>query len=113
MLTRIALLAAGLALASSAPAQEGALAKVNGVVIPQSRADILLKEMAAQGRPDTPEMRDAIKQELINREIVAQEAVRKGLNKKPEVAVQIDLQRQAVLVNAYLQDYLKAHPVTD
>ncbi len=113
MLTRIALLAAGLALASSAPAQEGALAKVNGVVIPQSRADILLKEMAAQGRPDTPEMRDAIKQELINREIVAQEAVRKGLNKKPEVALQIDLQRQAVLVNAYLQDYLQAHPVTD
>ena len=113
MLTRIALLVAGLALASSALAQEGALAKVNGVVIPQSRADILVKEMAAQGRPDTPEMRDAIKQELINREIVAQEAVKRGLNKKPEVAVQIDLQRQAVLVNAYLQDYLQSHPVSD
>jgi peptidyl-prolyl cis-trans isomerase C len=110
---RFALLAAGLALAAGAQAQQGALAKVNGVTIPQSRADILIKEMTAQGRPDTPEMRNAIKQELINREIVAQEAVKKGLHKKPEVVTQIDLQRQAVLINAYLQDYLKAHPVSD
>ena len=112
-LTRYAVLVAGLMLAAAAHAQGDPLAKVNGVTIPQSRADILLKEMAAQGRPDTPEMRDAIKQELINREIVAQEAVKRGLHKRPEVATQIDLQRQAVLINAYLQDYLKANPVSD
>jgi len=112
-LTRYAVLVAGLMLAAAAHAQGDPLAKVNGVTIPQSRADILLKEMAAQGRPDTPEMRDAIKQELINREIVAQEAVKRGLHKRPEVAMQIDLQRQAVLINAYLQDYIKANPVSD
>ena len=108
-----AVLAAALALATAAHAQGGAVAKVNGVSIPQSRADILIKEMTGQGRPDTPEMRDAIKQELINREIVAQEAVKKGLDKRPEVVTQISLQRQAVLINAYLQDYLKAHPLSD
>ena len=112
-LTQYAVLAAGLTLAAAAHAQSGVLAKVNGVTIPQSRADILLKEMSAQGRPDTPEMRDSIKQELINREIVAQEALKKGLDKRAEVATQIELQRQAVLINAYLQDYLKAHPVND
>ncbi len=108
-----AMLAAALTLATAAHAQGGAVAKVNGVTIPQSRADILIREMTGQGRPDTPEMRDAIKQELINREIVAQEAVKKGLDKRPEVVTQISLQRQAVLINAYLQDYLKAHPVSD
>jgi len=112
-LTRTAVLAAGLTLAAAAHGQSGALAKVNGVTIPQSRADILMKEMVAQGRPDTPEMRDSIKQELINREIVAQEALKNGLDKRAEVATQIALQRQAVLINAYLQDYLKAHPVND
>ncbi|MGH8700569.1 MAG: peptidylprolyl isomerase [Burkholderiales bacterium] len=112
-LNRIAVLAAGLTLVAAAQAQEGALAKVNGVAIPQLRADLLLKEMTVQGRPDTPEMREAIKQELINREIVAQEAVKKGLHKKAEVVTQIDLQRQAVLINAYLQDYLQVNPVTD
>jgi peptidyl-prolyl cis-trans isomerase C len=106
-------LVAGLMLAAAAQAQGDPLAKVNGVTIPQSRADILIKEMSAQGRPDTPEMRDAIRQELINREIVAQEAVKKGLHKRPEVATQIDLQRQAVLINAYLQDYLKSHPISE
>jgi peptidyl-prolyl cis-trans isomerase C len=110
---RILLVAAGLGLAAAAHAQEGALAKVNGVTIPQSRADTLMREMTAQGRPDTPEMRDMIKQELINREIVAQEAVKRGLHKRAEVVTQIDMQRQAVLINAYLQDYLKSHPVTD
>ena len=112
-LTRIVALVAGLTLAAAAHPQEGALAKVNGVTIPQSRAELLMKEMSAQGRPDTPEMRDAIKQELINREIVAQEAVKKGLHKRPEVTTQIELQRQAVLINAYLQDYLKSNPVTE
>jgi peptidyl-prolyl cis-trans isomerase C len=112
-LIRYTVLAAALSLTSAAHAQSGAVAKVNGVAIPQSRADILVKEMSAQGRPDTPEMRDAIKQELINREIVAQEAVKKGLDKRAEVVTQIDLQRQAVLINAYLQDYLKANPVSD
>jgi peptidyl-prolyl cis-trans isomerase C len=112
-LTRTAVLVVGVTLAAAAYAQGDPLAKVNGVTIPQSRADVLMKEMAAQGRPDTPEMRDAIKQELINREIVAQEAVKKGLHKRPEVATQIDLQRQAVLINAYLQDYLKSHPISD
>lgn len=112
-LIRYTVLAVGLAFSTAAHAQSGALAKVNGVTIPQSRVDILIKEMTAQGRPDTPEMRDAIRQELINREIVAQEAVKKGLHKRQEVVTQIDLQRQAVLINAYLQDYLKANPVTD
>ena len=79
-LIRYAVLVTGLALATAAQSQGDPLAKVNGVTIPQSRADILLKEMAAQGRPDTPEMREAIKQELIIREIVAQEAVKKGLH---------------------------------
>src|SRR4030065_427116 len=64
-LIRYAVLAAGLTLAAAAHSQTGALAKVNGVTIPQSRADILIKEMTGQGRPDTPEMRGAIKQERV------------------------------------------------
>lgn len=107
------MLAATLAMAGAAHAQSGPVAKVNGVSIPQSRADFLMKEMASQGRPDTPEIRNAIKQELINREIVAQEAIKKGYDKKPEVATQIALQRQSVLINAYLQDHLKTHPISD
>jgi peptidyl-prolyl cis-trans isomerase C len=104
---------AGLMPMTAALGQSQALAKVNGVTIPQARLDAIMKEMTAQGRPDTPEVREALKQELINREIVAQEATKRGIHKKAEVVMMLDVQRQALLVNAYLQDYVKTHPIND
>ncbi|MGH8642690.1 MAG: peptidylprolyl isomerase, partial [Burkholderiales bacterium] len=73
----------------------------------------IMKDLTAQGRPDTPETREAVKQELINREIVVQEATKRGIHKKPEVVMLLDVQRQALLVNAYLQDYVKTHPISE
>lgn len=99
-----------LALAPGAQAQG---VKVNGVTIPQSKIDFLVKNAVGQGQPDSPQLRNQIKEELINRELAAQEAARKGLDKTPEVALQLDLQRQGVLINAYLQDYLKHNPVNE
>ncbi len=82
----------------------GQVAKVNGTAIPQARADLMLREATAQGRPDTPELRNAVKQRLIESEIVAQEAVKLGLNKNASVAAQLDLARQNVLVGAYVNE---------
>ena len=81
--------------AFAVPSAFAQVAKVNGVAIPQSRADILLKEVTSQGRPDSPELRTMIKQELVSREVMAQEAVKMGLNKNPEVSAQLDIARQA------------------
>ena len=102
-------------LAPLAPAwgQSTAVAKVNGVTIPQSRLDAIMKDMAAQGRPDNAETREAVKQELITREIVAQEAMKKGLHKKPEVVLMLDVQRQAIIYSAYLQEYVRTHPISE
>jgi peptidyl-prolyl cis-trans isomerase C len=109
----LALLLAALSFAHAAHGQSSAVAKVNGVTIPQARLDTFMKEMASQGRPDTPAVRDMIKQELINREVLAQEAVKKGIHKKPEVTMLLDVQRQSVLINAYMQDHFSAHPISD
>jgi len=73
----------------------------------------VVKSQIAQGRPDTPELRKTIREELINREILAQEAVKKGLDKQPEVSAQLEFTRQEVLFNAYLRDYLRANPITE
>jgi peptidyl-prolyl cis-trans isomerase C len=105
--------------AESKPAPQAALAtgsavaKVNGVPISQSRFDFLLKQALAQGQQDTPDLRKSIRQNLIAQEIVAQEALRKGLDKEPDTNTQLEMARQNVLVRAYLQDYLKTHPVGD
>jgi peptidyl-prolyl cis-trans isomerase C len=102
------------ALASSAPAAGAEdAAKVNGVPIPQSRIDLIAKEQAAKGQPDTPELRNRIKEELITREIVAQEAVKRGLDKTAEVKVQMDFARQSILANAFARDYLQRNPVSE
>lgn len=87
--------------------------KVNGKEIPASRIEAVVKNQIAQGRPDTPDLRNNIKEELINREIVAQEAVKKGLDKQANVAAQIDFTRQEILFRAYLEDYLRNNPVND
>ena len=87
--------------------------KVNGKEIPASRIEAVVKSQIAQGRPDTPDLRNAVKDQLVNQELVAQEAIKKGLDKQPSVAAQIDFTRQEILFRAYLEDYLRANPVSD
>jgi len=99
--------------AKAAPAASGKFATVNGVAIPQARFDFLLKQSTAQGQPDTPELHKSLRENLIVQEIISQEAAKKGLDKSSDIALQMDLAKQNVLVRAYIQDYLKSHPVSD
>ena len=107
------LIAVALSFAPAAFAGEAPAARVNGVAIPAYRLDAAVKARAAQGQPDSPEARKAIRDALINQEVVAQEAVKRGLDKQPQVAARIELDRQSVLANAYFEDYLQKNPVTD
>lgn len=108
-------LALGLGVASAAGAQNdnAPAAKVNGTTIPAYRMDAAVKTRIGQGQPDTPELRKGIREALINQEVVAQEAVKKGLDKRPQVAARIELDRQMTLINAYFEEYLSKNPITD
>lgn len=86
---------------------------VNGATISEAQVNLLVKERTAQGQPDSPELRKAMREDLIAREVVSQEAKKRGLDKNPEVAAQMQLATQGVLVRAYLQDYIKNHPVSE
>ena len=108
-----ALLIAGAIVSAPALAQGKAFATVNGQAIPQSVYDAFVAEQKAQGTPDTPELQNAVKEELIRREILSQEAKKKGLDKKGNIQGQVELAKQAVLIRAYLSDYVSAHPITE
>jgi len=96
------------------PAPKGpAAATVNGTAISQSSVDAIAKQAAASGRPDTPETRKAIVDQLALQMVVADEAVKKGLDKTPEVAEQLAAAKQSVLANAYVRDFVKSNPVSD
>ena len=92
---------------------KAAFATVNGQPIPQFVYDAFVAEQKSQGAPDSPELKNAVKEELVRREILVQEAKKKGLDKKPEMLGQMELAKQAVLIRAYLGDYVKAHPISD
>ncbi|MCX7150154.1 MAG: peptidylprolyl isomerase [Rhodocyclales bacterium] len=94
-------------------AESTTFATVNGKAIPKVRADALIAGQAAQGQPDSPDLRKAVTEELVRREVLTQESIKKGFDKKPEVQGQIDLARQGVLIGAYLNDYVRSHPVTE
>ena len=86
---------------------------MNGTAISQRTVDAIARQGAASGRPDTPETRKAIIDQLAMQMVVAEEAVKKGLDKTPEVAEQIDAVKQSILANAYVRDFVKNNPVSD
>ncbi len=94
-------------------AEDKSAAMVNGVSIPQARVDLRVKAVTAQGQTDSPELRKAIREDMISLEVMAQEAAKLGLDKNAEVQQQIELAKQQVLVGAFVQDYVKNHPIGD
>ena len=97
----------------AAIAQSGPVATVNGVAIPQQRGALLMRERAQQGQQDSPQLRAAVRDELVNREIISQEAARSGLTKNAELMNELELVRQTVIVQAFLREYIRSHPITD
>jgi peptidyl-prolyl cis-trans isomerase C len=87
--------------------KEAVAATVNGIAISKNRVDMIVKQGLASGQPDSPELRKGIIDKLAMQTLIAEEAVKKGLDKSAEVLDQIDLTRQSILANAYVQDLLK------
>lgn len=94
-------------------ADDKSAALVNGVSITQSRVELAVKAEVAQGQADSPEMRKNIRENLIKRELMSQEAKQMGLDKNTDIAQDMEMAKQSVLVNAFLLDYVKKHPISD
>lgn len=61
-----------------------AVATVNGVTVPATLLEQVVRNNAKQDITDTPELRQLIRNELILREVLSQEATRRGLDKTEE-----------------------------
>lgn len=102
------------ALVSAMPAfAAGNVAMVNGTAIPQSLSDALVSEKVAQGAQDNAQLRQAVREELIDRELIVQAAKKAGLDKQPDVQTAIRLADQGVLIRAYQITYAQKHVPSD
>jgi peptidyl-prolyl cis-trans isomerase C len=89
------------------------IATVNGKPVPKSRVDTLVKS-ATHGQGDAPpELLQQARDQAVIREIFAQEAEKQGVGKSADYQAQMELARQAILINQLFEQYKKAHPVSD
>ena len=86
---------------------------VNGKAVPKARMDALAQQLAAAGRPVTPEMQPQLREEVVMREVFMQEAQKQGLDKSDDYKAQLELARQAILIRTLFDNYRKTSPVTD
>ena len=88
------------------------VAIVNGKPVPKSRVEALIKT-ATHGQPAPPEMEAQARDQVVMREIFAQEAEKQGIPNSADYKTQLDLVRQTVLINTLFQGFIKSHPISD
>lgn len=88
------------------------VAVVNGKPVPVARVDALIKT-ATHGQAAPPELQAQARDQVVMREIFAQEAEKQGIPNTADYKTQLDLVRQTVLINTLFQNFIKAHPVSD
>jgi peptidyl-prolyl cis-trans isomerase C len=104
-------LAVALALPLAATAQNIAL--VNGKPVPKTRVEQLIAQATKAGQQVSPEMQVQARDQVVLREIFAQEAEKRGIGGTAEFRAQMELARQSILIRELFDDFKKKNPVGD
>lgn len=106
-----------LAAPGAAMAQSGGKAAVmltvNGTAVPGSLFEQVLANNVAAGAKDSPELRQALLNELLARMVLAQEAAKLGLDKPEPAQHQLSMAREGVLADLLLQKLANDQPVNN
>jgi parvulin-like peptidyl-prolyl isomerase len=89
------------------------IAHVNGVALTEASLQQALETLRARGVADTPELREAIKQQAIARELFLQAARKQGLQKDAGVREAVRRAEEEAMIQAYLRSSVRPAPVTD
>jgi peptidyl-prolyl cis-trans isomerase C len=98
--------------ANAASDQFEFVATVNGTAITKGLFNLNLQAALAQGQKDTPQLREAIKNELINRQLIVQEVLKEGLDKEIDLQDQITQLKQNLYLQVFVEDHFKKNPIT-
>jgi peptidyl-prolyl cis-trans isomerase C len=89
------------------------IATVNGKTVPKARVDTLLQQAEKAGQKLTPEMQTQARDQVVIREIFAQEAEKRGIAASADFRAQMELARQSIMIRELFEDFRKKNPVTD
>lgn len=103
-----------LALPLSAVAADKAVATVNGKPISQKIYDLYLKQRQSEmPNVNLAGNRQVLIDELVNRELLYQDAMKKKLHVDPEVAFAIEQMKRNLLIQADVSQMSKENPISD
>ncbi|MEC4749364.1 peptidylprolyl isomerase [Methylomicrobium sp. Wu6] len=92
--------------------KEDAVASVNGKYISKAQLENLEKEIAARAH-GASFPKEKLVEELIQRELLVQDALQKQLDKSPEYLAQLEDAKKSILTQTELKNFFKTNPVTD
>jgi peptidyl-prolyl cis-trans isomerase C len=89
------------------------LATVNDQPITKQAVDTVKAEFAKRSRQPTNIPDERWVEELVNRELLYQEAKKQNLFNNPDTRTKLALSARSILSDAYVQNYMKNAPVSD
>lgn len=106
------LIATALLVAAHAAAAQN-VAVVNGKPVPMARAEALIQQITKNGQPRSPDMEKQVRDEVVHREILTQEAQRRGIPASKDYLAQVEIARQAILIRELQAALLRERPISD
>jgi peptidyl-prolyl cis-trans isomerase C len=88
-------------------------ATVNGVKVFNKDLDLMVKAAEASGAKDSPDLRNAILNDLVIREAILQDVKKNSLEKRGDNEARIKIANQNILIDLWFAEFMKAHPITD
>lgn len=89
------------------------IAVVNGKPIDQKKVDEFVSTFVKNGEKDTPELRQKIKDVLIDEALISQEIMRLKIDQQKNVKDQIEAAKNNVLYSAFLKHILDKNPIEE
>jgi len=91
---------------------EAVVATVNGSEITEEMLQVFAAQLSRNPGAQPVSRDDALNQ-LVNIELVTQDAEKHNIDKRPNVIKQLEWQRRSLLVGVSMREYVTTHPVTD
>lgn len=89
------------------------LATVNGAHINQEAFDVYSQQRKPKPGGAKGNNREAILNEIINLELMRQEAITRGFDKNPDAIAMMDYQRRAIMAGAVIKAFLKDNEISE
>lgn len=98
------------AISYSVYAADAVVATVNGQAVKQSWIDVIQQDTKNQGRMAND---NEILSLLIRNQLLAQEAIRRGVEKRPEFITRQEIEHNELLARTIINDTVNSKPITD